>query len=183
MNVDVVKRRFARKFDARHNHAAHPKEDDVVGGDERARRVKLCKIVGLLRPAERAERPQPRRKPRVEYVGILFEFGRRTLRTDVHVFARNDRLPAFFAVPHRNAVTPPQLTADAPVADIFEPYFIRVFPFAREKFDIAVFPRTERFLCKRLHFDKPLIAQIRFDDGIAAIAMSDRVRDLFFTLE
>ena len=139
----------------------------------------------FFRPAERTERPQPRREPGIKNVRILLKFFGRcsALRTFFRIFAGNNHFAAILAVPDRNAVSPPQLTAYTPVADIFHPVRVRILPFFRIEHDFAVFPRLERLFCKRLHFYKPLIAQIRLYNGITAVTVTYRMSNFFLFLK
>jgi len=81
--IDVVERNplldgraGAHEFEAGHDHARDPEEDDVRAGHERARRVEIIDAGGLLLvglgPAHGGKRPQPRGSPRVEHVFLLF---------------------------------------------------------------------------------------------------------------
>ena len=78
----------------------------------------------------------------------------------LNVFSHNELL--FFAfdrsadVVGRDAVTPPELTADAPVLDIFEPIAICRFVLVRHKFDVVVHYRRESDFCEVLHVNEPL---------------------------
>src|SRR4030095_6703966 len=95
----------------------------VWAGHEHVGRVERAEVLGLLvRPAEGGEGPEPRREPRVEDVLVLTD-GPAAARPLVQVeAARVDvlRRVAVVAVPHGDAMSPPQLTRDVPVADVLE---------------------------------------------------------------
>src|SRR5574344_1112281 len=59
VDVDVVERCLSGEFKSCHNHTAHPEEHAVVPGYERRRRIEFLEVVGVLRPAQCAERPEP----------------------------------------------------------------------------------------------------------------------------
>jgi hypothetical protein len=94
-----------------------------------------------------------------------------------------DCLAALSACPYRNTVSPPQLAADAPVADVFQPALVRVLPLARIEHDVSVLPRLESLVGKRLHLHEPLVAQIRLHNGTAAVAVAHGMRYLLLSLE
>ena len=71
MDVDVAERHVADELQAHHDHPCDPEEDDVEARDEHARRVERRELGRALRPAERRERPQRGREPRVEHVLVL----------------------------------------------------------------------------------------------------------------
>ena len=97
-----------------------------------------------------------------------------------YIFYRNGHLTAVFTIPHRNSVPPPQLPRNTPIADIFHPMTVGVFPFLRIEHEFAFFPRGKRFVCKRLHFDKPLLRKIRLYDTVTAVAVPYGMFNVFF---
>ena len=185
MNVNVVEWRLSGELKAGHDHSAYPEENDVVGGDERGRRIEGFKVGCFFRPAQSAEGPKPRTEPCVQNILVLLKlaFARAALGAGLWLFAANDDFAALLAIPGRDAVAPPNLAAHAPVADVFHPARVCVFPLLREKLNVSVFPSGERLVGHRLHFDKPLVAQIRLDDCLAAVAVAHRVDHLFFALK
>src|SRR5207248_8013944 len=86
----------------------------------------------LVGPAERGERNQRRREPRIEHVGIA--------RIGTDALARGGgALPglleraahergAVFGIPRGNLVAPPELARDAPVLDVAEPLVVDLGP-------------------------------------------------------
>ena len=65
MQVHGAKRDFPGEVDAHHDHSRHPEKQNVVCGDQQARRIVRLKIGCLFGPAERRERPQRRAEPGV----------------------------------------------------------------------------------------------------------------------
>jgi hypothetical protein len=178
VQVDAPERHVAHELEAGHDHARHPEEDDLRRRDQVARRIEELQVRVVLRPAEHAERPQPRAEPRVEHVRILPELvgpAPRALR----------RLPLGgpfvlavrrLAIEHRNAVPPPDLAADAPVADVLHPVEIHLVPALGHEAHAAVLDRLDGRPGQRLHLHEPLRRQPRLDHRVAAVAVPHRVR-------
>ena len=127
--------RIPRQLQAHHDHARVPEKKNVVAADQQARGIKRAQIGGIVRPAKRRKRPQAGAEPSVENVGILRELCAAALRAfcgdarrtrmafeNLHAgIERRDHLLTISAMPDRNAMPPPKLARDAPVANIFEP--------------------------------------------------------------
>ena len=157
------------------DHPRDPEEDDVVAGDEHARRVIAAQVGGVLRPAERGKRPECGREPCVQHV-LLAAHRRAAVGADVEVGAGDDGFPAGVAVEGGNAVPPPKLAGNAPVVDVVHPVHIYLFQPLGQELDVAVRNSLDGRLGERGHFDKPLIARQRLDRRLAAIAAADVVR-------
>ena len=110
---------------AQHHHPGDPEEDDVVAGLHHAWSGSSVAQVGrVVRPAQRRERPQAAREPRVEDVSFLRSARRRggRRRRSARAASRvGHRHVPVGAVPGRDAVAPPQLPADVPVVDVLHP--------------------------------------------------------------
>nr|GFC39244.1 hypothetical protein [Tanacetum cinerariifolium] len=124
-----------------HDHPGNPEENDVEAGDQHVGRVEGLQEIGLLRPAQSGEGPQARTEPGVEYVVVLLQ---RNVRPQVvlgaHLgFVAADIDLARFVVPGRNAVAPPELTADAPVLNVTHPGEVHVFVLFGHERDATVF--------------------------------------------
>ena len=72
-------------------------------------------------------------------------------------------------------MSPPELAADAPVADVLHPVEIDLGEALGDDLDAAVFDRFDGRFGQGLHFDEPLLAGERLDDGLAALAVTDGV--------
>ncbi len=116
-------------------------------------------------------------KPGVEDVLVLLELRRPAEGADQRLLASYHVLAAVRAMPEGDPVAPPELPADAPVADVREPIFVSVLPPLREEPDLAVFPGLERLLGEGLHPHEPLLGEVGLDDGAAAVTVPHRVRD------
>ena len=76
---------------------------------------------------------------------------------------------AFFVIPGRYLMAPPQLTADAPVADVAHPFEVGLGPVLGHKFDPAVFHSLDGRTRQRLYAHIPLVGEQRLEDGATAI--------------
>ena len=65
-------------------------------------------------------------------------------------------LAAVVAVPNRNSVSPPELAADAPVADILHPVEIVLIETLRNEADFTIFHSLNSGFRKLLHRHEPL---------------------------
>ena len=86
---------------------------------------------------------------------------------------------AGLVVPGRNAVSPPQLSADAPVLQIPHPGKVGVLPLLGHEFDVAIFHRLDGGLGQLGHSDVPLIGQIGFQHGARSVAPGHRQAVVF----
>ncbi len=78
----VRERDLAQCLEARPDHAVLPEADDLARGRVDVPRVVARELGRLVRPAERGERPERRREPGVEDVGLALELrANRTRRT------------------------------------------------------------------------------------------------------
>ena len=160
---------------AGHQHPGYPEKQDLRRGDQCVARVEAREVRRLLRPAERRERPEPRREPGVEHVRIL-------LHRPAALGARRRVLPvgplvaALGAGEHRDAVAPPQLPGNVPVPDVLHPVLERRVPALRDDLEALLAVLREDRLSERLHLHEPLIAEPRLDDRVAAITMAHRMR-------
>ena len=72
-------------------------------------------------------------------------------------------------------MTPPQLTGDTPVTDVFHPVYIGFAEAIGDKLGLPFLHHSERFFCQRLHFNEPLCRDDGFDIIVTAIAGADIV--------
>ena len=71
-------------------------------------------------------------------------------------------------------MTPPDLSADAPILDVLQPLHVNLLPMRREKTDEMLAHHRERFLRFRIT-QEPLLAQTRLDRNSGALAEADIV--------
>ena len=175
VDEDGAEGRLAGVLDAGEYHPRDPEEDDVVSRDERGRRVEIIEVGGLLRPAERRERPERRGEPCIEDVFVLAHILRAALRADADVFLGNDHLAAVGAVIRGYAVSPPELAGDAPVVDVVHPVDVYLREALGHELNLAAFDRFDGGLCERSHLHEPLAGGDGLDRRLAAVAFADVV--------
>src|SRR5690606_27195357 len=114
--------------------------NDVVAGDEHIRRIVAAQVLGLLRPAHRGKGPQGRTEPGVQHVGILLKGCASAVGAPFRGLPGNGDFAAVPAVPGRNAVTPPQLSGNAPIPHVLDPVEINLLkPLGYETDSLAAF--------------------------------------------
>ena len=168
VDVNLAKGHVAHELEAHHDHACDPEKDDVETGDQHVARVELAECLRIVWPSQGAERPQRRREPRVEHVLVLAEchVGTEIVpRADI-VFRVADVDVAVIIVPGGDAMSPPQLPADAPVLDVVHPVEIGLRPVLRHEANAPRFNGFDGRLGKRFDFHVPLVGQVRFDDSV-----------------
>src|SRR5262249_30691011 len=117
-------------------------------------------------------------------VGILNPVVRigRWLIADIHLRLRaglSARL--VFLIPYRDAMPPPQLTADTPVSDVVHPMSVGFGPAFRVKSDPAFLNGFGGRLDARI-FHEPLLAQEWLDRHMAPLAVAD-IMDIIFRFQ
>ena len=156
VNVDLTKRNLARHLDAQHDHAGDPEEENIEAGVEQRGGVERLEILGLAGPAHRREGPESRAEPGVEDIGVLCDVTSGALRARIGIFSGHRHFAAVPAVPGRNAVAPPKLTRDAPIADVVHPLKIVSPPLLGDDLDASALNRFDRLFCQRLRGNEPL---------------------------
>ena len=82
---------------------------------------------------------------------------------------------AIGAIPHGNAVSPPKLTGNAPIPDVFHPVEVGVFVAFGVESDVAIPYCLDGRFGKRLHFYKPLLGNNWFYRCVATVATANVV--------
>ena len=72
-------------------------------------------------------------------------------------------------------MSPPQLSTDTPIFDVFEPVTIGVFVLRGIKLNIVVHDRLQGKVGKVLHFQKPLCGQLWLNGHMGALGVSNFV--------
>ena len=183
VNKHGVKRHLTGMLDSGENHSGNPEEYNIIARHQCVGGVEVFQIGGILRPAERRERPQRRGEPGVERVLILRERGAAAVTARFGHFLGYGHFAAGVAVVGRNAVTPPELTRNAPILDVFHPVEVDLFKACRNKLGFAVAHRFDGGLGERLHANEPLLGDHRLDRGVAAVAGAHVVGMLLDLLE
>ena len=179
MNENVAERNFAAKLQAHHNHPRDPEENNIVAGDERRRGIKFFEFGRFDGPAHSRERPERAAEPRVQNVFVLMNIFAVAVRTFLNVAFGNGGAAAVGAVPGGNSVSPPQLAAYAPVADIFEPVDVDFAEAVGNEFGVAIFDSGDSWRGESFHFHEPLTADKRLNGRTAARTVPDGVFMIF----
>ena len=158
-----------------HDHPRHPEVEDVASGDHQVRGVEVAQVLGLLRPAERSERPEGGGEPGVEHVGVLLQAGAPALGAGRGRVHRDDDLAARLAGPDRDAMPPPDLPGDAPVPDVFEPVDGVAPEPVGDVGDLAPLQDGQGMVRQVAHAHEPLLHGQGLDDGLALVVARDHV--------
>ena len=173
-----VKGNVLHEFHAHDQHAGHPEEDDIVTGHQYAGGIELFQDIRFFRPAHDGERPQGRTEPGIQGIFILMHVTA-ALRAFVQVSTGRDFRAAVITVPDRDAVSPPDLAADAPVVHVFHPAQIILGKTFRHELGTPILYAIGGSFQQRLHLYEPLGGNQGFNGFTAALAMSHGVRAVF----
>ena len=166
-----MERLFLHLLHAGEDHTGHPEEDNVVACNQDGCGIPILQVLGLqIRPAHGGEGPQGRGEPGVQHILLASQMLAAAFFALGRVFPLDIDMTAFVAVPGRNLMSPPKLTGNAPIVDIFHPVDIGLGETLRHKLDGAVIDHANRLLGQRLHLHKPLCGNQRLHIVVAAIA-------------
>jgi hypothetical protein len=179
---------LAREGAGHHRHPGHPEKDDVEARHQHAGGIPALQIGGaLLGPAQGGEGPEAAGEPGVEGVGVLLEHHRMGVHTPSklplrlgagfrliaghHVGGAVGDLSSGFAhhKPGGDAVAPPQLAGDAPVADVGEPVAIHLAPALRHEAGIGSLQGLAAASRQGLRFHEPLGGEQGLHRHLAAV--------------
>ncbi len=153
------------------HHAHHPEWNDIIACHKGAGGIEVFHLLRLLRPPQGGKRPQGRTKPGVQCIRILpHRFP--TFRADRTILLRYHQLATVITVKGRDLMPPPELTRDAPVADVFQPVEIRFAEMLWHKFRPAVLYGVDGRAGQRFHLYKPLFGYTGLHCGTTAVAGS-----------
>ena len=175
VQVKLAEGNLSGEAQPHHDHARGPEEKNVAAGDERAGGVIFFEIGRFFRPAERGERPKAGAEPGVEHIRVLLDFRRAAFGASLRRFAADGDFLAIGAVPRGNAMAPPELARDAPVANVAHPFEINAFPILRRDLNFSRLHGFDGRLGQWLHLHEPLRGSARLDNRAAAVASADRV--------
>ena len=99
-------------------HPYDPEEDDIISRHQHIGRIEISHLRCIVRPAERGERPQRRREPRIQRILVLMHMPSAALGAYVYMRRRYRHLAAVVAIVRGYPMSPPELTRYAPVLDI-----------------------------------------------------------------
>ncbi len=166
VDVHFVEGDPALETQAHHDHARYPQVHDLACRREEARGVEVPEVLrAFVGPAQGRDGPKTAREPGVEHVRVLLETLTRRLFGGHYLAVR--------AVPHRDALSPPQLPGDVPIADVLEPPHGLSAPRVGVDPYLLVLEHLDGGLGEGPHRAPPLLREPRLDDGPAAVARSD----------
>ena len=167
-------------LDARKDHSRDPEEDDVVCGHEQRVGVKIIQIRRFIGKTERRKGPKRAAEPSIEHVFVLLQNRMSALEALFRSALGDLHMPAFFAVVSGNAMSPPKLTGNAPILDVFHPIKVDFGKTIGDKFGFFLAHGLNCGFGERLHLDEPLLGNDRLDRAVAAIAMPDVVSIILY---
>ena len=168
-------------FTSGEDHSCYPEENDVVTGNKDIGGIEILQILSVFRPAKGFERPQGGTEPGVQHIRIPINLCTAALFTLTGILTGDSDVTAVGTSPRRDLMSPPQLTGNAPIPDIFHPVKICLAESVGDELGFPVLNHTDSFLCQRLHFYKPLGRNDRLHIIVAAIAGSHIVGVILHT--
>ncbi len=151
------------------DHPDYPEENNVIARHQHIRRIEIFQILRHFRPAQRGERPQRGREPRIQRIRILGKMRAPAPWAFCRRLPGNYHLTALVTVISRNPVSPPQLTTDAPVADIIRPVKVSFIHTLGNQLNITVPDRLHRGTDQFVHLHEPLFLDHRLDGRLTAV--------------
>jgi len=178
-DVDVLEGHRAGEVPGHHDHPGDPEEEDVEAGDQHRRRQvavesALCHRL-RVRPAHRRVRPDRRAEPGLQHIAVLAQGDLRAepvCGAHLGLVAADVDLSGL-VVPRRDAVAPPELSADAPVLDVLQPVPVGVDPVLGYEAHAARRDGLEAPLREFVHPHEPLVREVGLDDLPGAVAARD----------
>jgi hypothetical protein len=171
----VPERHVPHQEQARHDHAGHPQVEDLVAGHERGVGVEQLQLGRLLRPAQRGEGPELRGEPGVQHILVLHDLPA-ALRARGRIL-HGHRHVAVRAVPRGDAMSPPQLPRDVPVAQVVQPGHEGALPALRGERHAPVQRGLFGGAGEPADLHEPLQARDpRLDLRVAPVAVAHRVQ-------
>ena len=137
------------------------------------------KLLRMIWPALCSKSPQLRREPGIQNVLILMNVMAAALWTDIGVFHKCILPTAIIAVEHRNAVTPPKLPGDVPVAEILHPSEVGLSPTLWVEGNLTVFNYLRCRLFELINGNEPLLREPWLKRSTATVAMHNGVIKVF----
>ena len=141
----------------------------------------------MVDAVEQGNRPQPTGEPSVQCVLVLTEVGCGQVgiagfflgQFECFFSSLGHHESALWQVVGRDAVSPPQLSADAPVLDVLHPVTVSIFVFGRIELDFVLHHRFQSDLRQVLHLQEPLHGKLRFDGHVGTLGEAHLVGIVF----
>ena len=162
VQIDRLERHLIDHCQLHHHHAGDPEKDDIGAGDQRRGGEIARQFIGLLGPAQGANRPEPRGEPGVKNVRVAGQ--RLALGQSLRLcLGGRTIMIAVGIIPNRDLMPPPQLARDAPRLDILQPVEIGLLARLWHDLGRARTHGLQRRLDDLGGVHKPLIGQHRLD--------------------
>jgi hypothetical protein len=182
VKVDFLERELVAERKREHDHSSDPKEENIVAGFQKLAGEETRKFRILIWPAKSGEREKRGGEPSVKDIGILLErdlvlaalelfnsssegfFFRDS--TDPVVFLLVERLvlAGKCRLVSRDAMSPPELSRDAPRSRVFEPPEPRFLVTFWDDLQFFICHNVARSLGHHLSINVPLWLEQRLDD-------------------
>ncbi len=169
MNQHMMERTFSGLLISGKHHTNHPEKDNIISGYQYVRGIKIIQLLCILWPPQRGEGPQRGGKPCIQRIRILCQTGTPAFGTDSRRFFGDNDLSAVVAIVSRYPVSPPELTGNTPVTDIFQPVQVNFVKTLRYKGKFSVFYRLHGRFGQFIHLYKPLLFDQRLHRSPASV--------------
>ena len=179
MDKDSVEGCFSGLLTAGEDHSGDPEENDVIAGNQNIRGIEIIQILGFVGPAKGLKGPQCGGEPGIQHILFPDDILTTAVSALCGILSGDGIFAALRAAPCRDLMTPPELTGDTPVVNIFHPVGVGLGKTVGNEFGFAILHNTQSFLGKRLHLYKPLCGNNGFHIVVAAVAGTNIVLVLF----
>ena len=133
---------------AHHHHAGDPEEENVIPRLHHAGGIEVAQVLSLFRPSKGGVGDQRGTEPSVQHIRVPFYHMGATLPTGSRVVVDYRDPLAVPAVPDRDAVTPPELPADAPVLNVLHPVVVDLREMLRDDSCLTISHGIESRFCQ-----------------------------------
>ena len=183
VDEDILEGNLVQEVQRAHDHAGDPQRDDVTCGHEHLGGMMADELLGMVGPALRGKGPQLAREPRVEHVLFLVHLMTAAHGTDVRVFHERIFPTAFCTMEDGDAMTPPELTRDAPVLEVLHPGHVGLRPALRMEGDLSIGNDIGCGTLELVDGNEPLLGEPGLERRVAAVAMHDGMLVVFHVIE
>ena len=158
------------------DHSGNPEENDIVAGNQDICGIEVVQILGLFGPAKGLKGPQSRAEPGIQHIGVTLNVSASALFALAGILTGDGYMTTLCAGPGGNLMTPPKLTGNTPIADIFHPVGVGLAETLGNELCLALIYNTQRFFGKGFHLHKPLGGDDWLNIIMAAVAGANIVR-------
>ena len=171
----MVERRLSGLFQSGKHHTDNPEKDNVISCYKHVCRIEIFQFRRFVRPPQSRERPECGTEPGIQGIFVLMKMGASAFRTFLRHLSGNNHFAALVAVVCGNPVSPPKLTGNTPVTDVFQPVEISFSKALGNKFQFSCVQDFYSCLRHLVHAHEPLRLDHRFYRSSAAVMGSHAV--------